>query len=281
MKAVFKTTSAAGTTSATDSSTGSGSGASKEPSKESLSFATGDYIFREGELGTEMFIIQDGEVHICKTLKGETHVLSRLEKGDFFGEMAILESVPRSADAIAHSDVKVIAITGSRFDEMLRRNPEIAVRIIRKYSKRLREANDLLEKIAGKEIDPEHAFAQAAAPVTRVARENVHRYRVVDVATGDAFFLSDADETLIGRSDPVTGIMPDIDLTPVDTNRSVSRRHAKIVRQGDGYAVLEEVGTVNGTFVNDQRIPTGVPVPIVNGDQLKIGLISMRVVFEQ
>lgn len=287
MKAVFKTTNAAGTSSTTGAA-GSGSGASgsggsvgpKEPSKESQSFASGDFIFREGELGTEMYIIQEGEVHICKTLKGETHVLSRLEKGDFFGEMAILESVPRSADAIAHSEVKVIAITGSRFDEMLRRNPEIAVRIIRKYSKRLREANDLLEKIAGKEIDPEHAFAPSPLS-TRVGREKVHRYRVVDVATGDAFFLSDADETLIGRSDPVTGIMPDIDLTPVDTNRSVSRRHAKIVRQGDGYAVLEEVGTVNGTFVNDQRIPTGVPVPIVNGDQLKIGLISMRVVFDQ
>lgn len=274
MKAVFKTTSATGT-----GSTPTNTGGPKEPPKESLAFAAGEYIFHEGDLGTEMFIIQDGEVHICKTLKGETHVLSKLEKGDFFGEMAILESVPRSADAIAHSDVKVLAISGSRFDEMLRRNPEIAVRIIRKYSKRLREANDLLEKIAGREIDPEHAFNPAPPPV-QSTRDKIHRYRLVDVATGDAFFLSDAAETLIGRSDPVTGIMPDIDLTPVDTNRSVSRRHAKIVRQGDGYAVLEEVGTVNGTFVNEQRIPTGVPVPIVNGDHLKIGLIQMRVVFE-
>lgn len=273
MKAVFKSTSATG------SGTTTGSAGGKEPPRESFSFSAGDYIFREGELGTEMFIIQDGEVHICKTLKGETHTLSKLEKGDFFGEMAILESVPRSADAIAHTDVKVLSITGSRFDEMLRRNPEIAVRIIRKYSKRLREANELLERIAGKELDPEHAFAPTAS-ATRVARDKVHRYRLVDVATGDAFFLSDAQETLIGRSDPVTGIMPDIDLTPVDTSRSVSRRHAKIVRQGDGYAILEEVGTVNGTFVNEQRIPTGVPVPIVHGDQLKIGLIQMRVVFE-
>ena len=270
MKAVFKTT---GGTSAS-------SGTDKSPAKDlTLSFATGDTIFREGELGTEMFIIQEGEVHICKTLKGETHTLSKLEKGDFFGEMAILESVPRTADAIAHTDVKLLAITGSRFDEMLRRNPEIAVRIIRKYSKRLREANTLLERVAGKEVDPEHAFAPSLSS-TRAGREKVHRYRLVDIATGDAFFLTDAAETTIGRSDPVTGIMPDIDLTPVDNNRSVSRRHAKIVRQGDGYAVLEEVGTVNGTFVNEQRIPTGVPVPIVNGDALKIGLIQMKVVFE-
>ncbi len=64
-----------------------------------------------------------------------------LEKGDFFGEMALLEALPRTADAIALTEVHVVAINGSRFDEMLRKNPEVAVRIIRKYSKRLREAN--------------------------------------------------------------------------------------------------------------------------------------------
>ena len=262
MKAVFKST----------------TNTPKEPAKDVVkTIPAGEFIFREGELGTEMYIVQEGEVHVVKTLRNETHVLSRLEKGDFFGEMAILENLPRTADAVAHTEVKLIPINGSRFDEMLRRNPEIAVRIIRKYSKRLRESNALIEKLAGKEVDPE-TFVPATA--TRAQSEKLPRYRLVDVATGNAFYIADGDQTTIGRSDPVTGIMPDIDLTPVDTSRSVSRRHAKIIRQGEGYAVLEEVGTVNGTFVNDQRIPTGVPVPIVNADRLKIGLIQMKVVFE-
>jgi pSer/pThr/pTyr-binding forkhead associated (FHA) protein len=110
--------------------------------------------------------------------------------------------------------------------------------------------------------------------------EKATRHRIVDVATGTAFFFSNGDETTIGRADPVTGILPDVDLTSVDTNRSVSRRHAKIIRSGDEYMVLEEVGTVNGTYVNDQRIPTGVPVTIHDGDQLKIGLIAMKTVFD-
>ncbi len=105
-----------------------------------------------------------------------------------------------------------------------------------------------------------------------------HPHRLVDVATGTAFFFSNGDETTIGRADPVTGILPDVDLTPVDNNRSVSRRHAKIIKRRD-YHVLEEVGTVNGTYVNDQRIPTG-PVPVVNGDLVKIGLIPMKAVFD-
>ena len=260
MKAVFKTT------------------GGKDPVQGAIAaYAAGDLIFSQGDLGTEMFIIQEGEVHIVKKIAQESHVLSKLEKGDFFGEMALLESAARTADAVAHTDVKALIINGARFDEMLRKNPEIAVRIIRKYSKRLREANTLLERLVGRDVDADHA----ALDSTIVApAEKAMRHRLVDLASGTAFFFSSGDETTIGRADPVTGILPDIDLTPVDQNRSVSRRHAKIVKQGNDYAVLEEVGTVNGTYVNDQRIPTGTPVPMHNGDMIKIGLIAMKAVFD-
>jgi CRP-like cAMP-binding protein len=260
MKAVFKTT------------------GGNDPVKNNIiSFASGERIFAQGDLGTEMFIIQEGAVNIIKHIGAESHTLSHLEKGDFFGEMALLEAMPRTADAVALTDVKLVAINGSRFDEMLRKNPEVAVRIIRKYSKRLREANTLLEKLVGREVDVDHVAMDATviAPV-----EKATRHRLVDVATGTAFFFSSGDETTIGRADPVTGILPDIDLTPVDTNRSVSRRHAKIIKTGQDYHVLEEVGTVNGTYVNDQRIPTGVPVTMHDGDLIKIGLISMKAIFD-
>jgi CRP-like cAMP-binding protein len=261
MKAVFKTTGAGG----------------KEPGKDSVTYAAGDLIFRQGELGTEMFIIQEGEVKIVKHINGESHVLSHLERGDFFGEMAVLESVARTADAIAETEVRCVLINGSRFDEMLRKNPEVAVRIIRKYSKRLREANALLERLVGREIDSDHAAldaTQLAAP------DKATRHRLVDLTSQKEFFFTNGDETTIGRADPVTGILPDIDLTGVDTNRSVSRRHAKIIRSGSEFMILEEVGTVNGTFVNDQRIPTGTPVTMHHNDMIKIGLIAMQAVFE-
>ena len=260
MKAVFKTT-----------------GGNDPVKSNTIAYSAGERIFAQGDLGTEMFIIQEGEVQIVKHISGESHILSRLEKGDFFGEMALLEALPRTADAVAVTDVKVVAINGSRFDEMLRKNPEVAVRIIRKYSKRLREANELLERLVGREVDADHMAMDATVVAPA---EKATRHRLVDVATGTAFFFSSGDETTIGRADPVTGILPDIDLTPVDTNRSVSRRHAKIIKTGGEYHVLEEVGTVNGTYVNDQRIPTGVPVTLHNGDLVKIGLISMKAVFD-
>lgn len=266
MKAVFKST-----------------GGGKDPVKEhTASFSAGENIFHQDELGTDMYIIQEGEVRIIKKIAGESHILSHLDRGDFFGEMAILENVPRSADALAHTDVKAVVINGSRFDEMLRKTPEIAIRIIRKYSQRLREANDLLEKLVGHGVEMEKPLAtlDAEAPPEAKVSADRRRRRLVDVTTGTAFFLSDGDETTIGRADPVTGILPDIDLTPVDTDRSVSRRHAKIVRRGDTWSALEEVGTVNGTSVNDERITTGTLVPLKDGDRLKIGLIQMKVVFE-
>ena len=134
----------------------------------------------------------------------------------------------------------------------------------------------MLERLVGREVDADSGPLDASVAPS----EKAVRHRLVDVASGTAFFFSKADETTIGRADPVTGILPDIDLTPVDNNRSVSRRHAKIIRAGNDYHVLEEVGTVNGTYVNDLRIPTGVPVTLHDGDLLKIGLISMKAVFE-
>ena len=101
MKAVFKTT------------------GGRDPVKDSsANYSAGDLIFSQGDLGTEMFIIVEGEVEIIKHINDESHVLSHLEKGDFFGEMALLENVPRTADAIAKTDVKAILINGSRFDDM-------------------------------------------------------------------------------------------------------------------------------------------------------------------
>ena len=84
MKAVFKST------------------GGKDPVRDSiLTFSSGDLIFSQGDLGTDMFIIQDGEVDIIKHIQGESHLLSHLEKGDFFGEMALMENSPRTADALA------------------------------------------------------------------------------------------------------------------------------------------------------------------------------------
>lgn len=232
-----------------------------------LEVAAGDFVFQEGDLGLDMYIIQDGQVAILKEFKGEEKQLAILSRGDFFGEMSILEDVPRTASAKALTACRLLQINGSSFDQMLRKNPEIAVRMMRKLSRRLRETDRLLREALGSE--GADLPAESEAPPARIGKE-----KLVHDHTATEFFLSAGVETSIGRRDPVTGINPEIDLTPADTQRSISRRHAKIFRRAGKYYIREEVGTMNGTFVNGERVETGLPVEFKHGDEVRFGLIK-------
>lgn len=230
----------------------------------------GEYVFEEGDLGTEMYIVQDGSVVILKNLRGEEKELARLSRGDFFGEMSVLEDLPRTASARALADCRLIQINSSTFDQMLRKNPEIAVRMMRKLSRRLRETDQMLRAALGSE---ESQAPEMPSPQQGPRADKGHE-RLVHAETGSEFFLSSGEETAVGRRDPVTGIDPDVDLTPADTQRSISRRHAKILRRNGKFYVREEIGTMNGTFINGERVETGVAVEFQDGDEVRFGLIK-------
>jgi CRP-like cAMP-binding protein len=254
-----------------------GSGRGGAPGHHVVDFAAGEYIFREGDLGTEMFIVHAGKVEILKQIEGEEKQLAVLERGDFFGEMSLLEELPRAAAARAESDVRLLQINGSTFDQMLRANPEIAVRMMRKLSRRLRQTDEMLERtMAG----PHEAAAAVAGIPMRDAPADVFGPEfLVHEKSGMEFHLASGDESTLGRRDPVTGIYPEVDLTPVDSQRSVSRRHAKIFRRAGKLYVSEDIGTMNGTFVNGDRLETGVPSEVNDGDEVRVGLVDLRLRF--
>ena len=232
----------------------------------------GTAIFLEGQPGDEMFVIQSGRVEILKNAKGSERRVAVLEKGDFFGEMSILENVPRTASARAITDVDLVRINQSTFDEMLRSNSEIAVRMLRKLSVRLRETTQLLEESTGV---PQSVDEGSSGDVVEKVGARHEIFRLVLDGGKEEFFLNREGDTTVGRVDPVTGLRPDVDLTPVDGQRSVSRRHAKIVRLGNEFEVVEEIGTMNGTFVNGKRIQTGHPVALKEGDPVRFGLVDL------
>lgn len=231
----------------------------------------GDLIFKEGDLGTEMFIIHEGKVEILNQVGDEDQLLAVLEKGDFFGEMSVLEDLPRAATARAATDCRLLQINGSTFDQLLQGNPEIAVRMMRKLSRRLRETDELLKSVMGTNVRSSREVPKAVAQVVAEGPE-----KLMHVPSRMEFFLSNGPETTIGRKDPVTGIYPDIDLTPVDTQRSVSRRHAKIYRRGGKFFLSEEIGSMNSTFLNGGRLDTGVPSELRPGDEVRCGVVNLR-----
>jgi hypothetical protein len=248
--------------------------ADKNPFAKFLThFKQGQVLFREGEDGEDMYIIQSGRVAIKKRVKDGDTTLATLEKGDFFGEMAILERMPRSATAEVVEEGDLIVISSETFGDMIKANPEIAVRMLRKQSIRLRETNKQLEQVmsGGKPgsfggAQPPATEARPETPTAGTLQAEAKCY-FISPTTGNVFpvFSNDA---LLGRFDSVTGMHPEVDLSNEDQSRNISRRHARLVIKDGKPFVAEEIGTMNGTFLNGKKLPNGVLTPIEDGDEL-------------
>ena len=106
-------------------------------------YDVGDVIFEEGSTGRELYVVLDGEVEIVKLNGGSKTVIVTLGKGEFFGEMAVIDGSSRSATAIAaSSDTRVMRINHARFVYLVSQQPAFALMIMDALSKRLRASND-------------------------------------------------------------------------------------------------------------------------------------------
>ncbi|NVJ28215.1 cyclic nucleotide-binding domain-containing protein [Myxococcus sp. AM011] len=113
-------------------------------------YPAGAFLFREGEAGQEMFVVSRGKVRISKSVPGiGEEALAILEAGQYFGEMAIIEDSPRSADAIAHISCSVWVIERSKLDQLMFTDKDLAYvllwTLVRTLSERLRETNDKIK----------------------------------------------------------------------------------------------------------------------------------------
>jgi len=109
-------------------------------------YKCGDIIFEEGSVGNSMMVIALGKVRVSQKPTPETEeALIILKTGDIFGEMALLEDLPRSATIIAHSDVVILEINREKFLNFLRQDSKNGLKIVLKLaqilSSRLREAD--------------------------------------------------------------------------------------------------------------------------------------------
>jgi len=113
---------------------------------EEETFEKGQYIVNEGDLGKELFMIVKGEVEVV--VGG--NVVAVMKEGAGFGEMALIDSQPRSADIIARNDVLVLKMESDDFLEILKQRDEVALGVIRVLTGRIRELNAKLAEKAGK-----------------------------------------------------------------------------------------------------------------------------------
>ena len=108
-------------------------------------FPKGTVLFREGELGRDMFIIQKGKVQVRKKVGTTEKVLAELSEGEFFGEMALLMGMDRSATVEVIEDSKILVVSPDTFESLLKGNIEIALKMLKKMASRLRALDDRFE----------------------------------------------------------------------------------------------------------------------------------------
>ena len=107
-------------------------------------FDVNEVIFEEGSTGRELFVVLDGQVEIAKISGGIKTVIVTLGKGEFFGEMAVIDGSSRSASAIAAApNTRVMRINHARFVYLVSQQPAFALMIMDALSKRLRKSNDV------------------------------------------------------------------------------------------------------------------------------------------
>ena len=107
-------------------------------------FDVGDVIFEEGSSGRELFVVLEGKIEIARISGADKTVIVTLGKGEFFGEMAVIDGSSRSATAIAAAPgTRVMRINHARFVYLVSQQPAFALMIMDALSKRLRASNDV------------------------------------------------------------------------------------------------------------------------------------------
>jgi CRP/FNR family transcriptional regulator, cyclic AMP receptor protein len=125
-------------------------------------------IFSAGDIGDSLCLIESGRVRISMADEDGKHlVLTELAQGDFFGEIALIDGKPRSADAIAIEDVRLAVLSRDDFLGFVRGNPDVAMEMISAVSHRLRRTDELLRRRVSRnfneEEDAQKTFASRMA----------------------------------------------------------------------------------------------------------------------
>src|SRR5213594_1629855 len=125
---------------------------------ETLDCKTGTFLFRAGDPGDELYLIEHGKVRICvQAADGHEVTLTELGRGDFFGEMALLVGQRRSADALVAEGARLAVLSREHFLSFMRSSPNVALEMLTALANRLRHTDELLRHSATRNVNVEEA----------------------------------------------------------------------------------------------------------------------------
>jgi uncharacterized membrane protein len=137
---------------------------------ETLDCKAGARLFRAGDVGDAMYLIERGRVRICvQATDGHEVTLTEFKRGDFFGEMALLDGQRRSADAVVAEDARLAILSRQHFLSFMRSSPDLALEMLTALANRLRQTDELLRHSATRNVNVEEAarltFADRASDI--------------------------------------------------------------------------------------------------------------------
>lgn len=272
-----------------------------------IDFEAGDYMVRAGDRATALYIIESGRVAIVLP-RGPGVLLAELGPGDLFGEAALNEHAIHVADAIARTQVHCLELTGEELPALLHAQPDLAAAIARKLAERFviseRRRAELEVAALRRGTGTTPAVREVARPTRLTPAGGISTVRsarhyeasaaqdrhdgsapvsmqlrfLLRHVTGDIRVPEGRPDYLVGRFDPSSGVIPEIDLGELDVARSLSRRHAHIIETPTGMRLREEPGAMNGTFLNGRRVPCDAMVDLKSGDRLRFGAVEVEYV---
>ena len=192
-------------------------------------FRSGEVIFHRDDPGQVLYIIKEGKVKICLiSPDGQEISLVVFGKGEYFGELALLDGLPRSADAIALEKVECYTLQRSDFHKAIMKNPKISIQVLEILSQRLRRTDQQVEDLIFLDV-----YGRVAKKLLDLA--DTHGTKVEDGIRIDVRLTQQELASMVGASresvNKVLGYFTDKQFISTDKHRITLHRMADLKRR--------------------------------------------------
>ncbi|MFA9435365.1 MAG: cyclic nucleotide-binding domain-containing protein [Deltaproteobacteria bacterium] len=213
---------------------------------DTVRFKKGATIIHEGTTGSNAYLVLSGSVEVYKKVGDEKLVLSRLVKGNIFGEMSLVDDKPRSATIVALEDTEVRILSRERFESMLEQNPRAVIPLLKQVFQRVRYLNQMVTAFCGQASTG--TVELATQPLQLRAKteeaEQAMQGKEIDISKIPFQIGRTSTSSVFGSND--------LDIEDTEPYR-ISRCHCLITIVDNEYYVIDTVSS-RGTVVDGSKI---------------------------
>ncbi len=233
----------------------------------------GEILFKEGDIARGAYVVKTGLISLKRVKDGSYILVDEAKKGDIIGVPSTLTNSPRLYTAfVEEDDTKVVELPPQILNEIILKDPEISFFLLKKYSERILAVENLFKNIRLPKIDTDKLEKEEKSELPS------HIRAYLKIIPSNRRVPIKKIKNTIGRKVLSMNYTPDIDLSAEDKGKYISRKHAVIFFDQNEFFVKEELGVLNGTFLNGEKLRENIPYKLKNGDIIKF--CNIEAIFE-